>query len=87
VDEEVAERRFVAYAWPAAPSGRIESAFFIDEHERILVSRNIEGTDPHYVGADFPPPCEAALHDHSEWQPWMSKKPRATLPGDVSAAH
>jgi hypothetical protein len=81
-DDERAERRFVAYAWPAAASGRIESAFFVDEHERILVSKNDDGKEPRYLGADYPPPCDAALKNSGEWQTWMNKKPRSSLPGD-----
>lgn len=85
LNEELAERRFLAYAWPSAPTGRIEAAFAVDEHERILVSKNVEGRDPHYVGPDFPPDCEAALRDAGEWQTWMNKKPRSRLPGDRAA--
>ncbi len=83
IDEERAERRFVAYAWPAAASGRIEAAFFLDEHERILVSKNTDGREPRYLGADYPPACDAALKEPSQWQTWMNKKPRLTLPGDA----
>jgi hypothetical protein len=86
LDEELAERRFVAYAWPAAPSGRIESAFFADEHERILVSKNVDGNVPRYVGADFPPECDAAVKQPGQWQPWRDKQPRRVLPGDVAAS-
>ncbi|HMJ12869.1 MAG TPA: hypothetical protein VK524_15715 [Polyangiaceae bacterium] len=82
VDAEQAERRYLAYAWPAAASSRIEAAFFIDEHERILVNKNEDGRDPEYLGSDYPPACDAALKEPADWQPWMNKKPRLTLPGD-----
>ncbi|HEY6560023.1 MAG TPA: hypothetical protein VI072_22215 [Polyangiaceae bacterium] len=84
LDDERAERRFVAYAWPAAASGRIEAAFFLDEHERILISKNTDGREPRYLGPDYPPACDAAAKDPSEWQTWMNKKPRLSLPGDTT---
>jgi hypothetical protein len=75
VDEEQAERRFVAYAWPG-PGSTFDRAFFIDEHERILETtlardaRNFR--------------CDVALAapDSERWQVWMGKVPRAELPGD-----
>lgn len=83
VDEEAAERRFVAYAWPEAERRGPGQAFFIDEHDRILVSENRAGKSPRYASASFPPPCDAALDPKtaSEWQPWRGKAPRSNLPG------
>ena len=81
VNEELAERRFIAYAWPVAAGGGPMHAFAIDEHERILVFDNAgESGQPRYASPNFPPPCDAALS--GAWKPWRGKKPRATLPGD-----
>jgi type II secretory pathway pseudopilin PulG len=53
VDDELAERRFLAYAWPAASTaGKFDEAFFIDEHENILVAALPAGV--------LPPACDAA---------------------------
>ena len=85
IDEEAAERRFVAYAWPAAAtkSGPTET-YFIDEHERILVAENRSGTELRWAGPSFAPACDAALADSSRdaFAPWRGKKPRDVLPGD-----
>lgn len=81
VDEERAERRFVAYAWPAATGGPT-AAFFIDEHETILVSENLEAGAPRFAGQFFPPRCDSALTDPGAWSAWRGKKPRTELPGD-----
>jgi hypothetical protein len=87
VDEKAAERRFVAYAWPAVATRDAQRAFFIDEHERILVSENREPgkpDEPHFAGPSFPPSCDAALAPSSaaSFSVWQHKKPRANLPGD-----
>jgi hypothetical protein len=84
VDEERAEREFVAYAWPNATTVGMHDAFFIDQHERILVSRNLQGSEPRYAGPNYPPPCDAALAESSrrDWTPWKGKAPRRELPGD-----
>jgi hypothetical protein len=77
IDEELAERRFLGYAWPAAGSaGKFDEAFFIDEHENIRVAR---------LAAGVVPPCGAGLDDPA-WQAWRGKQPRRELPGDVAAA-
>ncbi|MBX3126465.1 MAG: hypothetical protein KF718_07095 [Polyangiaceae bacterium] len=80
IDDEAAERRFVAYGWPAVPGGPSE-VYFIDEHERILVSDNRQGNEPRYSGPFHPPPCDAALEQGSDFTPWRGKKPRQSLPG------
>lgn len=87
VDEEKAERRFIAYAWPAAAGRSVQAAYAIDEHERILTSRNVEPgkpREPHFAGPGFPPPCDAAVAPatRGNWTPWKGKKPRQRLPGD-----
>ena len=73
VDEEAAERRFVAYAWPVAESP-FSSLYFIDEHENIRV-----GPTPSTAGE--PPHCDAALSG-PPWPAWKDKKARPLLPGD-----
>lgn len=87
VDEEKAERRFIAYAWPRASGRTVHAAYAIDEHERILVSPNVEPgkpNEPHFAGPSFPPPCDAAVAraTRADWKPWRGKKPRLRLPGD-----
>lgn len=82
IDDEAAERRFVAYAWPGAAGHGPQQAFFIDEHHRILVRDN--RADAEYAGPGFPPACDAALAPATagEWQIWRGMQPRADLPGD-----
>jgi hypothetical protein len=82
IDDELAERRFVAYAWPASGGAGPHAAYFIDEHEKILVSDNLAAGEPRFAGPGFPPPCEAALDQPGDWQPWRGKQPRSQLPGD-----
>jgi hypothetical protein len=85
VDEESAERRFVAYAWPAAEGRGLREAFFIDEHERILFARSAapQGAAER-AGAVRTPACDDAFAPKSReaWQIWRGKRPRDTLPGD-----
>jgi hypothetical protein len=85
VDEETAERRFVAYAWPAADRRGLLNAFFLDEHERILFARSA-GPEGHRerVGSERAPACSDAISDPNAqaWQVWRNKLPRHALPGD-----
>lgn len=87
VDEESAERRYVAYAWPSADQRGLRTAFFMDQHERILFAQsgNVGGR-PLRLGPDAPPACDDALAPASAdaWQVWRNKQPRRTLPGDVA---
>ncbi|HSC89168.1 MAG TPA: hypothetical protein VLC09_17925, partial [Polyangiaceae bacterium] len=55
VDDELAERRFVAYAWPVDAKQPSWTAYFIDEHENILESDNREQDRPRLVGREHPP--------------------------------
>lgn len=83
VDEELAERRYVAYAWPSAPARGLSDVIFLDEHERILVHPNREGDGLRWIGPLSPPPCDAALGASAgEWQAWRNKAAHRTLPGD-----
>lgn len=85
VDEEAAERRFVAYAWPAKDQRGLLNAFFMDEHERILFAGNgaPAGNRPR-IGLERPPTCDEALNPKTReaWQTWKGKHPRQELPGD-----
>jgi hypothetical protein len=84
VDEEAAERHFIAFAWPEASP--FESAFFIDEHENIRVApvplraNSSATTGPGAPAPELAPSCGAALD--LPWQVWRGKKPRTELPGD-----
>jgi hypothetical protein len=80
VDEEAAERRFIAFAWPSAESP-FDQAFFIDEHENIRVAR-LPAAAP--GGTRFPATCAGAL-EQLDWQAWRAKKPRSGLPGDPAS--
>ncbi|HET9953022.1 MAG TPA: hypothetical protein VFQ61_00890 [Polyangiaceae bacterium] len=77
IDDELAERRFLAYAWPARAGQGLNQTFFIDEHENIRKTSSAR-----YIGASGAPDCNAALGASSEWQDWKHKRPRRTLPGD-----
>lgn len=88
VDEERAERQFVAYAWPEAATP-FDLVFFLDQHENILSapapSRPAQGAAR--VAAPSAPTCDAALGDAGArgWTPWRDKKPRrGPLPGDTA---
>jgi hypothetical protein len=74
IDEEAAERRFLAYAWPSGDSP-FSRAYFIDEHENIRIS------PPGAIRGE-PPRCDAALTSQP-WPAWKDKKPRDVLPGDA----
>lgn len=80
-DDEAAERRFVAYAWPSGTAPGLGSAVALDEHERIWLAKSEPGLR---FGADAPPPCDdvEAVATRTEWTVWRGKQPRRTLPGD-----
>lgn len=85
VDDEEAERRFVAYAWPSAEGRGLRQAYFIDEHERILVAASgAPGARSPRIGSTNPPNCDDALAPDSRdaWQVWRGKRARDFLPGD-----
>lgn len=85
VDDEAAERHFVAYAWPSSDGRGLLEAYFIDQHERILFARSgAPAGRRERVGPDRPPACDDALaaRTRETWQVWRGKRPRATLPGD-----
>jgi hypothetical protein len=84
VDDERAERRYVAYAWPSESAAGMKTAFFTDEHERILVLDPAPTVPAPYLGASRAPACDAAIDgkDGLPWVPWKNKKPRERLPGE-----
>jgi hypothetical protein len=83
VDDETAERRYFAYAWPSEIAKGMTTSFFADEHERILVLDPPRGAPAPYLGAERPPACDAATgKDGLDWKPWKNKKPRERLPGE-----
>jgi hypothetical protein len=85
VDDETAERRFVAYAWPVAADRGLSAAYFLDEHERILFAPNgAPAASRPRVGTERPPACDDALSPatREQWQVWRGKRPRDRLPGD-----
>jgi hypothetical protein len=79
-DDELAERRFVAYAWPSGRAPGLSRAYFIDEHDRIMSAPSKETLRR---GADHAPRCDDALAaaTKDDWIAWRGKKPRTTLPG------
>lgn len=81
VDEEQAERRFLAYAWPSGTAPGLTQAVMLDEHENIALAPSKSGLR---YGHDAPPRCDDAVAPETRgaWQPWRQKKPRQTLPGD-----
>jgi hypothetical protein len=84
IEEERAERHFVAYAWPLG-KGAGSAAYFLDEHERILTApASFPPGLQQRSGYAHPPPCDDALAPATSgaWKPWRNKKPRSELPGD-----
>lgn len=84
VDEERAEREYLAYAWPAAARPGFDAVLAIDARERILVGRPRPPAALPFVGPERPPPCAASLTDDGPlaWEAWENKPPRRQLPGD-----
>jgi hypothetical protein len=84
IDDEAAERHFYAYAWPAERGQGLTTAYFVDEHERILLADSQEVEPRRLIGVDAPPACDdvSAPSTASDWRVWRHKKPRRTLPFD-----
>lgn len=87
VDEELAERRFIAYAWPSGTAPGLTNAVALDEHEHISLAPSAP-QKPNSSGLRFglmaPPSCADAVAPETRdaWQAWRHKQPRQTLPGD-----
>ena len=81
VDEELAERRFIAYAWPSGTAPGLENAVALDEHERISLAKAKPGLR---YGFAAPPRCDDAVapETRAAWTAWHHKQPRPSLPGD-----
>jgi len=87
VDEELAERRFIAYAWPSGGAPGLTHAVALDEHERISLAPSLPaaGSRPGLrFGVSTPPSCDDAVAPETRgaWRPWRHKQPRQSLPGD-----
>jgi hypothetical protein len=84
VDEERAERSFFAYAWPSERGRGLLFAYFLDEHERILLADSSETEPRRLIGVDAPPACDdvTATASHADWRVWRHKQARARLPFD-----
>jgi hypothetical protein len=75
VDEDAAERSFIAYAWPDA-DGRFDDTFFLDQDENIQ-----QLALPPGVALS----CDVA-RTRPGWKPWRGKRARpGPLPGNVPA--
>ncbi len=83
VDEERAERNWIAYAWPMASNLPHKKAYAIDEHEGIYELDNLNQKELVYVGGLHPPPCDSLPKAESDkWKPWNGKTRLEGLPGD-----
>ena len=84
VDEELAERRFIAYAWPSGTAPGLANAVALDEHEQISLAPAKAGLR---YGFGAPPRCDDAVAPatRGDWTAWRGKQPRKTLPGDSPA--
>ena len=87
VDEELAERRFIAYAWPSGTAPGLTSAVALDEHEHISLAPSLPAQASRAglrFGFAAPPSCDDAVapETRAAWQPWRHKQPRQSLPGD-----
>ena len=81
IDEELAERRFIAYAWPSGTAPGLNNAVALDEHERISLAPSRPGLR---YGFGAPPRCDDAVapETRAAWTAWRNKQPRQSLPGD-----
>jgi hypothetical protein len=64
VDEELAERRFIAYAWPSGTAPGLTSAVALDEHEHISLAPSLPaqaGRPGLRFGFAAPPSCDDAV--------------------------
>jgi hypothetical protein len=84
IDDERSERHFYAYAWPAERGRGLTTAYFLDEHERILLADSQEAEPVRLIGIDAPPSCDdiSAPRTAGDWRVWRHKKPRLSLPFD-----
>jgi hypothetical protein len=87
LDDERAERIFVAYAWPETDRSGLRTTFAADQDERLFETVTDSSSAAPYLGAARPPDCNALAHPAAgvRWTPWRGKRPRADLPGDVAS--
>lgn len=80
-DDEQAERRFIAYAWPSGHAPGLGNAVALDEHEHIWLAPAKPGSR---FGPSSPPRCDDAVANETRasWTAWRDKQPRQSLPGD-----
>jgi hypothetical protein len=87
VDDELAERRFIAYAWPSGTAPGLTSAVALDEHEHISLAPAAPAV-PNKPGLRYglaaPPSCNDAVAPETRdaWRAWRHKQPRQSLPFD-----
>jgi hypothetical protein len=83
VDDELAERRFIAYAWPSGTAPGLDKAVALDEHEQIALAPAKPGLR---YGLAAVPSCDdsVAPETRGAWTAWRHKQPRRTLPGDAT---
>jgi hypothetical protein len=84
IDDERAERAFYAYAWPAERGQGLTRAYFLDEHERILLADSQSSEPRRLIGVDATPTCDdvSSPSTAADWRVWRHKQPRETLPFD-----
>ncbi len=80
VDDELGERRFIAYAWPSEAAPGLNSAVALDEHEHIWLAPAVRGRVR--SGFKAPPRCDDVLapETRADWKSWRGKQPRTRLP-------
>ena len=81
VDEERAEREFVALAWPDGAGTSNGTVFFIDAWERILEFGNKNARGLVFSGVNAPPSCDVVSRGAHSFVAWQGKGPRDHLPG------
>jgi len=81
VDEERAEREFIALAWPDGEGTSHGKVYFIDAKERILEFANRGEHGLVFSGVGSPAPCDVVSRGAHEFVAWEGKAPRDHLPG------
>jgi len=81
VDEERAEREFVALAWPDGEGTSNGAVFFIDASERILEFANKNDHGLVFSGVKAPPSCDVVARGAYSFVAWQGKAARDSLPG------
>jgi hypothetical protein len=81
IDEERAEREFLALAWPDGEGTSHGKVFSIDAAERILEFSNRSERGLVYSGVSAPPACDVTTRGAHAFVAWQGKAPRDHLPG------